>query len=68
MIADIAAQSGAEYSPLRDPAKPVRGSALMCAQVINLAIGESCCAFHGASVCPYEDYSAPLCAGRLRQP
>ena len=38
--ADKAAHSGAEYSPHRDPLKPAQGSALMCAQVINLAVGD----------------------------
>ena len=57
--ADQAAYSGAEYSPHRDPAKPAQGSALMCAQVINLAAGDSCCALHGARARPYEDYTLP---------
>ncbi|WP_279220314.1 hypothetical protein [Lachnotalea sp. AF33-28] len=29
----------------------------MCAQVINLAVGDSCCALHGARARPYEEYS-----------
>ncbi|WP_158584686.1 hypothetical protein [Lachnotalea sp. AF33-28] len=31
----------------------------MCAQVINLAAGDSCCALHGARARPYEDYTLP---------
>ncbi|WP_279220321.1 hypothetical protein [Lachnotalea sp. AF33-28] len=29
----------------------------MCAQVINLAVGDSCCALHGARACPNEDHT-----------
>ncbi|RHP29577.1 hypothetical protein DWZ56_21175 [Lachnotalea sp. AF33-28] len=38
--ADKAAYERAGYGPHRDPAKPAQGSALMCAQVINLAVGD----------------------------
>ena len=38
--ADKAAYERAEYGPHRDPVKPAQGSALMCAQVINLAVGD----------------------------
>ena len=38
--ADKAAYDRAEYGPHRDPSKPAQGSALMCAQVINLAVGD----------------------------
>ena len=55
--ADKAANDRAGYIPHRDPLKPARGSALMCAQVINLAVGDSCCALHGARARPYEEYS-----------
>ena len=58
-VADKAAHSEAEYGPHWDPLKPARGSALMCAQVINLAVGDSCCALHGARACPNEDHTPP---------
>ena len=38
--ADKAANDRAEYGPHRDPLKLAQGSALMCAQVINLAVGD----------------------------
>ena len=38
--ADKAAYERAGYGPHRDPLKPAQGSALMCAQVINLAVGD----------------------------
>ncbi|WP_158584360.1 hypothetical protein [Lachnotalea sp. AF33-28] len=31
----------------------------MCAQVINLAVGDSCCALHGARAGPNEDHTLP---------
>ena len=57
--ADKAANDRAGYIPHRDPLKPARGSALMCAQVINLAVGDSCCALHGARAGPNEDHTLP---------
>ena len=66
--ADKAAYERAGYGPHRDPLKPAQGSALMCAQVINLAVGDDLRASRSESASLWGPYSALSFAVGLRQP
>ena len=64
--ADKAANDRAEYGPHRYPLKPAQGSALMCAQVINLAVGDDLRASRSKSVSQWGPYIAQTYMGSLR--